>query len=216
MSVTRLVVGLIAGVPLGLVGLVVGCLTLTGAMTLVVLGGLVFGGGGWTWGLLITAVLAGRYGLALRSRVGEKTPRNWLIVMAVWGSPTLAAIIYGASEHTAAWAAFIGATAFAAIDETMSTDKSSPAFSLVIGTLTGVAMLVLHDLAAVRRGLPTGWIDLWLVPMGVVGALVGVAVRTWTQRWLRLDLARLLGSISAAVATAIVGQSGWQLLGLIL
>jgi len=170
MSVTRLVVGLIAGVPLGLVGLVLGCLNLTGAMTLVVLGGLVFGGGGWTWGLLVAAVLAGRFGLALRGRISEKTPRNWLTVMTIWVSPTLAAIIYGAREYTAAWAAFIGATAFAAVDETMPTDTSSPAFNLVIGALTGVAMLVLHDLAAVRRGLPTGWIDLWLIPMGVVVA----------------------------------------------
>lgn len=114
------------------------------------------------------------------------------------------------------WAAFIRATAFAAADEIRSTSRRALVFSLVIGMLTGGAMLVLHDLAAVRRGLPIGWIDLWLVPVGTVGALTGVAVRTWTQRWLHPDLMRLLGSISAAVVTALVGQSGWQVLGPIL
>ena len=44
-------------------------------MTLVVLGGLVFGGGGWTWGLLVAAVLAGRFGLALRGRISEDAPK---------------------------------------------------------------------------------------------------------------------------------------------
>jgi len=68
----------------------------------------------------------------------------------------------------------------------------------------------------VRRGLPTGWIDLWLIPLGVVGALAGVAVRSWTRRWLHLDLAHLLGSVNAAVATAVTGQGGWQLLGPVL
>jgi len=67
----------------------------------------------------------------------------------------------------------------------------------------------------VRRGLPTGWIDLWLIPMGLVGALTGVAFRAWTRCWLHLDLARLLGSASAAIVTAVIGQGGWQLLGLV-
>jgi len=35
-------------------------------------------------------------------------------------------------------------------------------------------------------------------------------------RWLHLDLARLLGSASAAIVTAVIGQGGWQLLGLVL
>jgi len=211
-----MLVGLIGCVSLGLVGRALGCLTLDGLVTLAILGSLVFGSGGWTWGLLVAAILVVRFVLAWRGQVNDETGRNWLTVIATWGPPTLAALIYGASEHTSAWAAFIGATAFAAADGTTPTGKNWLPFSLVIGTLTGGAMLVLHDLAAVRRGLPTGWIDLWLVPIGVIGGLTGTAVRAWTRRWLHLDLARLLGSISAAVATAIIGQAGWQLLGPIL
>jgi hypothetical protein len=108
--------------------------------------------------------------------------KNWLTVIAIWGPPTLTAVMYGASEHTSAWAAFIGGTAFAVVEETMSNEKISLASSLIVGTLTGAAMLVLHDVAALRRGLPTGWIDLWLIPLGVIGSLTGVVVRVWARR----------------------------------
>ena len=98
----------------------------------------------------------------------------------------------------------------------MMSSKGSLAFSLGIGAMTGTAMLVLHDVAALRRGLPVGWIDLWLIPLGVVGALIGGVVQAWTRRWVPLHLTRLLGGVVAAVATAVVGQAGWQLLGPIL
>jgi len=216
MSVTRLLVGLVGCLLLGLVGQALGCVALDGVVMLAVLGSLIFGSGGWTWGLLVAVILVVRLGLTWRGRVSDEAPRNWLTVIAIWGPPALAALIYGAGEHTSAWAAFIGAAAFAAADEMVSTEKSSLTFSLVVGTLTGAAMLVLHDVAALRRGLPTGWIDLWLIPLGVIGALSGVVVQFWTRRWLRLDPARLLGSSVAVGVTAIIGQAGWQLLGLIL
>lgn len=212
MSATRLIVGLIGHLLLGALGQTLGCLTLDGILVLAISGGLIFGGGGWTWGLLAVAVLMAYFGLTWRGFASQETPHNGLRVVAIWGPPALAALVYGASEHTAAWAAFIGAIAFAAADEMEPAGKSPLAFSLVIGTLTGLAMLVLHDLAALRRGLPTGWIDLWLIPLGTVGALTGAAVRAWTRRWLHPDLARFLGNASAAIITAIIGQSGWQLL----
>jgi hypothetical protein len=216
MSVTAVLIGLAACALLGLVGWVLGCLTLDGLTTLAALGGLVFGSGGWTWGLLVAAVLAGRFGLAWRGRVSDETASDGLTVVATWGPPALAALIYGASEHSSAWAAFIGATAFAAAAGMIPMRESRPTHSLAIGALTGVAMLALHDAAAVRRGLPTGWIDLWLVPIGVVGAVTGVAVQDRARRRLSFTLARLLGSVGAALATAVIGQCGWQLLGPIL
>lgn len=216
MSVTRLLVGLVVCLLLGLVGQALGCVALDGVVMLSVLGGLVFGSGGWTWGLLVAVILVVRLALAWRGRVDDEMHRSWLTIAAMWGLPALAALIYGAGEHTSAWAAFIGATAFAAADETVSEKKGLVAFSLLAGTLTGAAMLVLHDVAAVRRGLPTGWIDLWLIPLGTIGALVGMVVQVGTRRWLRPDLARLLGSTVAAGATALIGQAGWQLLGPIL
>lgn len=216
MSITRLLVGLVGCLLLSLVGQALGCIALDGVVMLAVLGSLIFGSGGWTWGLLAAVILVIRLGLTWRGRVSGEAPRNSLTVIAIWGPPALAAVIYGASEHTSAWAAFIGGTAFAAVEEAMSNEKISLASSLIVGTLTGATMLVLHDVAAVRRGLPTGWIDLWLIPLGMIGALSGVVVQFWTRRWLHLDLARLLGSIGAAVVTAFIGQAGWQLLGLIL
>jgi uncharacterized membrane protein len=216
MSITRLLVGLVGCLLLSLVGQALGCMALDGVVMLAVLGSLVFGSGGWTWGLLVAVILVVRLGLTWRGRVNDEMPRSWLTIVAIWGPPTLAALIYGAGEHTSAWAAFIGATAFAAADEAVSGKKGSVAFSLLVGTLTGAAMLVLHDVAAVRRGLPTGWIDLWLIPLGVIGALIGLVVQVWARPWLHPDLARLLGSIVAAGATALIGQAGWQLLGPIL
>jgi hypothetical protein len=215
MSLIRLLVGLVGCLLLGLGGWALGCVTIDGVMALAVLGGLVFGTGGWTWGLLATAVLVVRLGMAWRGKVGHEPPRNGLAIAAVWGVPAIAALIYGAGQHTSAWAAFIGATAYAAADETLSS-RTSLVSSLVVGALAGSAMLVVHDAAALRRGLPTGWIDLWLIPLGVVGALAGVPTRVWARRWGHLDLARLLGSVVAAVVTAVVGQAGWQLLGPIL
>jgi hypothetical protein len=191
-------------------------MALDGVVMLSVLGSLVFGSGGWTWGLLVAVILVVRLALAWRGRVDDEMHRSWLTIAAIWGLPALAALIYGAGEHTSAWAAFIGATAFAAADETVSEKKGFVAFSLLVGTLTGAAMLVLHDVAAVRRGLPTGWIDLWLIPLGTIGALIGMVVQVWVRRWLSPDLARLLGSTVAAGATALIGQAGWQLLGPIL
>jgi uncharacterized protein (TIGR00297 family) len=121
----RLLIGLIFSSIIGIVGYNRGALVFSGVFGAIVVGTLIFGFGGWTWGLLLLAFFASssllsRYRSREKSLVTDKFAkghrRDLGQTLANGGLGALLAVAYGLSPNPGFFAAFVGAMATVSSD----------------------------------------------------------------------------------------------------
>jgi uncharacterized protein (TIGR00297 family) len=185
-----------------------GALTRNGVVGAVLTGTLVFGFGGWTWGLLLIAFFASssalshyreieKKSLADKFAKGHQRDIGQVLANGAWGA--VLAVAYGFTPQPLLWAAFVGAMASVTADtwatelgvlsrsqpRLITTGESVPvgtsggvsalgtAAAVTGGLFIGLTMSLLHELHSFATGSVLGWIDLWIIVVGLVGGLAG-------------------------------------------
>jgi uncharacterized protein (TIGR00297 family) len=163
----RLVIGLILSSIIGTVGYNRGALVFSGVVGAIVVGTLIFGFGGWAWGLLLVAFFTSSSLLSLyRSRekalVSDKFAkghrRDLGQTLANGGVGALLAVAYGLSPNLGLLAAFVGAMA------TVNSDT----WATEIGVLSSKPPRLITTGRTVSPGTSGG-----VTPDGTVAALAG-------------------------------------------
>jgi len=208
--------GLAAGVAIGLLGRRARLFTYGGAGALGAVAGVTFYASGWTWGALLLAAVAGAalwrlYGAAVkRERLGPcGIPRawDWSEVLALTGWPTLLAVVtrLGAAPF-GFYAGFCGALATTAADR----------WATEIGLLSPRPPRLIVSRREVRAGTPGAVSTLGIVAaaggawlIGFLGMLLPVAVawvrdEPWEPALAWLPVAATAGGVIGALVDSML------------
>jgi len=206
----------------GLVGLAAyerRALTRNGVLGSVVVGTLIFGFGGWTWGLLLIAFFVSssvlsRYrgmekeGLAEKFAKGHQRDVGQVFANGAWGA--VLALAYAFTPQPLLWAAFVGAMASVTAD-TWATElgvfsRGQPRLvtsgeAVPVGTSGGVS--VLGVAASVTGGL---FIGLAIFLLHALDSLVTGELWSWIDLWIVLvgAVGGLVGSLFDSLLGATV------------
>ncbi len=167
-------------------------LSLSGALAAIVIGTLIFGFGGWIWGLLLITFFVSsswlsQYRRAAKEKVADKfakgTRRDLGQALANGGLGAALAILYWANPNPLVFAAFLGVMA------TVNADT----WATELGVLSPVP----------PRLITTGQ----AVPTGTSGGL------TWLGTWASVAGALLIGAVATALTQiqSLVGGHIWSL-----
>jgi uncharacterized protein (TIGR00297 family) len=195
-----------------------GALTRNGVAGAVVTGTLIFGLGGWTWGLLLIAFFLSssflshyreleKEGLAEKFAKGPQRDMGQALANGGWGA--VLAVAYGFSPHPALWAAFVGAMAAVTAD-TWATElgvlsRSQPRLittcePVPVGTSGGVS--VLGTAATVAGGFFIGLLTFLLYELAAVvrGNHVG-----WPDLW--IVVVGVAGGLAGSLFDSLLGAT---------
>jgi len=179
----QLVTGLLLSTIIALVAFRKQALTVSGAAGAILVGSVVFGFGGWAWGLVLVAFFAvsstlSRHRSADKKRIADKfqkgSRRDLSQVLANGGLAAIVSVLYLARPTPALLAAFLGAMA------TVNADT----WGTEIGMLSPVAPRLLTTGRRVPAGTSGGvtWLGTsassplqlsWIIPTALVSGLLG-------------------------------------------
>jgi uncharacterized protein (TIGR00297 family) len=188
----QLVLGLVLSAAVGGLGYWRQALTIGGMLGAIVVGTLIFGFGGWQWGLLLIAFFVSsswlsHYRRGDKETVAEKfakgSRRDLGQVMANGGLGAILAIAFACSPNALLFAAFLG------VIGTVNADT----WATELGILSRVP----------PRLITTGEV----VPPGTSGGV------SWLGTWASVAGALLIGTVALALAQAdsLLGNRGWSL-----
>jgi uncharacterized protein (TIGR00297 family) len=208
LNIPQILGGLLLSGIIGWAGYRKESLSASGVLGALVVGTLIFGMGGWMWGLLLIAFFVSssflshyrqvdKEGLAEKFAKGHRRDLGQTLANGGWGA--VLATLYAFSPNPLLWAAFVGTMATVNADtwatevgvlnptpprlittgQRVSVGSSGGVSTL--GTLAalggglfiGVVALVLSGIASLWKHQPLRWMDLWLIPVAIVGGLAG-------------------------------------------
>ncbi|UCC64457.1 MAG: DUF92 domain-containing protein [Anaerolineae bacterium] len=195
-----------------------GALTRNGMTGAVITGTLIFGFGGWTWGLLLIAFFVSSSGLSryrelekesLAEKFAKSHQRDVGQVLANGGWGAVLAVAHAFTPHPALWAAFVGAMAAVAAD-TWATElgvlsRGQPRLittrqPVPVGTSGGVS--VLGTVATVAGGL---FIGLVMFLLHGLATLVRRHRVGWSDLW--IVVVGLAGGLAGSLFDSLLGAT---------
>jgi uncharacterized protein (TIGR00297 family) len=208
LNIPRILSGLLLSGLIGWVGYRKESLSAGGVLGAIIVGTLIFGLGGWGWGLVLIAFFASssflshyrqmdKEDLAEKFAKGHRRDLGQALANGGWGA--VLAVFYAFSPSSLLWAAFVGAMAAVNADtwatelgvlnpvppRLITTGQRVPVGTSggvsALGTLAalggglfiGAVALALEWIAALWQRASLPWMDLWLIPVAIVGGLVG-------------------------------------------
>jgi uncharacterized protein (TIGR00297 family) len=193
-------------------------LTGNGVVGAVLVGTLIFGFGGWTWGLLMIAFFVSsttlsRYremekeGLAEKFAKGHQRDIGQVLANGAWGA--VLALTYAFTPRPLLWAAFVGAMASVTAD-TWATElgvlsRGQPRLittgeSVPVGTSGGVS--VLGTAATVTGGL---FIGLAILLLHELGSLATGNLLRWIDLW--MVVVAVVGGLAGSLFDSLLGAT---------
>lgn len=208
LNIPRILSGLLLSGLIGWAGYRKESLSASGVLGAIIVGTLIFGLGGWVWGLVLIAFFVSssflshyrqtdKEGLAEKFAKGHCRDLGQTLANGGWGA--VLAIIYASSLNPLLWAAFVGTMAAVNADtwatelgvlnpvppRLITTGQRVPVGSSggvsTLGTLAalggglfiGAVALAMEWIAALWQHTSLPWMDLWLIPVAIVGGLAG-------------------------------------------